>query len=597
MRVRISVRVGAFFVGLMIAPASVWAEDPLPSPPSVAPVTSDRPAPTVTARIEPAVLRSTGSAVVPRLIVRYELPDGYHQTLQREMFGFSVQSPAGFTTGAVEYPQGIVEDGVVQYYGTVELTADLIMPEEIPAGVTELALTADYQLCDEAGRCYFPASIQLTVPLEVSGGGRLGYFLLLAFFGGLLLNVMPCVLPVLSLMALNLVRQAGADRKKVFRGALAYAAGILVSMLILAGIVIALKASGERVGWGFQFQNPAFVLILTSVVFVFALSLFDVFVISVPGITTIAKAGGRRGLAGSFVTGVFAVLLATPCTAPLLGTALGFAFSSPPGVIVSTLLLVGLGLSSPFIVLGLWPGFAGHLPKPGAWMNTFKEVMGFLLVGTVVLLLSTLYRQVGDRIINVLVFLAVLAFASWIVGTFAGPHRRRATRIVAALAAALIAAGGIAWTLGAFPQADTAVTGSAGVTSIGKSPSGTGVTSGVSSDSQSRIPYSPETLDDLRKREIPVFLIITADWCTTCKLNEATVLGAREIGEFFDGYGIRVLQGDYTEEDPAITTFLRSVGRVGVPVYAFYAVGASRPVLLPELLTRQLLKRRIEASL
>ncbi|TFG58436.1 MAG: protein-disulfide reductase, partial [Spirochaetales bacterium] len=450
--------------------------------------------------------------------------------------------------------------------------------------------TAGYQYCNEEGTCYIPKTVtfnpDITVipaagagsavpgvlPAAAGTAGSILKFLILALLGGLLLNVMPCVLPLLSIKALNLVQASGQDRRRIFIGSLFYALGILVSLAALAGIVTIIKASGELAGWGFQFQNPVFVLVLVSVIFVFGLSMFDVFTLNALGGGLAAKAGKRGGYTGSFFTGMFAVLVATPCTAPFLGTALGFAFSHPPAVIFAIFMLVGLGFALPFVLLGAWPGLIQKLPKPGAWMNIFKEAMVFLLLGTVLYLLLTLYHQVGgDGLLRVLAFMGILAVAAWGYGRFAGPGSPRLRRwITIALAAGIVAAGAL--TVLKFDR---------------EKASGNGAyREAVYSAEEGWETFSPEAVEAGIAAGRPVFINFWATWCTTCKIN-TPVLHSREVQEAFAARNVLLLEGDFTENDPVIAEWIQKLGRGGVPVYALYMPGRAEPLVLPELLTRR----------
>lgn len=264
--------------------------------------------------------------------------------------------------------------------------------------------------------------------------------LLFAFIGGIILNVMPCVLPVLSLKALSLVEGSRKEPGEMLKGALAYTGGVLVCFAILAGLVIGLKSAGELVGWGFQFQNWKFVLALVAMVWLFALSLFEVFVISLPGQAAAAEASQKSGHWGSFLSGAVAVLLATPCTAPFLGSALGYAFSQPAPLILLFFLMIGLGLALPFLVLGFFPGATRWIPRPGNWMTVFREIMAFLLVATVVWLLDILHSLVGAGLLPVLWYLLLLALAAWIYGqaAFAVSSLRRWILVLLAVLLAVL---------------------------------------------------------------------------------------------------------------------------------------------------------------
>lgn len=520
------------------------------------------------------------------LEVAYEIPRGFYQSLQEDFFFIRADGPTGIELGDTTYPPGQVKDGVVQYHGRTVLTAEVRFEESFIPGDHVLKIVAGYQLCDETGTCLFPVETAIDVPVTLlpppgaETGGSILKFLLLAFLGGLLLNIMPCVLPVLSIKALSLVGQSGSSRGKILAGSLAYTAGIIVSLAALALVVILLKLSGELVGWGFQFQNPVFVLTLVSIVFVFALSLFDVFVITAPGMTAMSKASGHGGLGGSFLSGAFAVLLATPCSAPFLGTALGFAFSQSPMVILAVFLSVGAGLSLPFLLLGIWPGFTRIIPKPGAWMNIFKEIMGFLLIATDLWLLSVLYHQTGGRgLLTAVIFLALLAFASWLYGRFGKPSFPRKKRAAAiALALGIVLAGAVT------------------VPDFG-SPAEAGTAKEAPNIPEAWEEFSPALLKEYTAAGEPVFLAFGARWCLTCTTNERTVLYTAGMIDDFKTAGVRLLHGDYTNKDEEIGRILARYEKGGVPFYALYPPGGDEPIILPEIITRNMLRELLEKNL
>ena len=533
------------------------------------------------------------AASAQKLRVTFDFDARLHQTRQEQFFYVRLDEttdPAGIRADAVVYPDGTLRDGTVWYDTGVTLRLPIRVASDAPAGTHALSLTASYQLCEDDGLCYLPQKARLEAALSVGGPAPAGSgteasppaaltlrLLLLAFLGGLILNFMPCVLPVLSIKALGLVKPAAADRPRMLASAGMYTAGIRASFGALAALVVGLKASGEAVGWGFQFQNPAYVVALLAVVFVFALSLFDVFTIQLPVGGLAARAGGSTGHLGSFLGGVMAVLLATPCTAPFLGTALGYAFSQPAPVIFLMFALVGLGLAAPYVLLALWPPLARVLPRPGAWTAVFRTVMGFLLVGTAVFLFDVLVRQV-DRgySVRVLVFLAILAFAAWLYGRF-GPTTDRWKRWVALAAAVLISVGGGLVTLRGDPT---------GARSVADAGPVEGVHAGWET-------FSPALVSSYRTSGEPVFLAFGAQWCWSCRVNESAVLDRPEVRQAFERAGVRRVYGDWTNADDTISEWLAMHDRAGVPLYVYYAPGRE-PVVLPELLTRRMVLDLLE---
>jgi thiol:disulfide interchange protein DsbD len=546
---------------------------------------------------------SPGTEAVLR--AEYEIPEGMYMALQEDFFYVEAAPPEGIRQGPLTYPEGTEKRGLITYSDRVTLERSLRISPDVSPGDYTLEITAGYQYCDEDGTCFLPQTKRVTVEVIVleeestAGGAAEGgadtagestsaagtadgpagrgdrgilLYLLLALVGGIILNVMPCVLPLLSVRALNLVDQAGREPKKIFVNSLFYTGGILAALLAFALIITLLKVSGELVGWGFQFQNPVFVLVLTSIIFVFALSLFDVFVLQAPGLNAASKATGRGGYAGSFFTGIFAVLIATPCSAPFLGTALGFAFAQTPAVIFLMFFLIGLGFALPFLLLGVYPALIQKLPKPGKWMTVFKEIMGFLLIGTVVYLLNTLFHQLTDNAFyRVLIFLGVLAFTAWLYGRFGNPGRPRASRIIAVLASAFIL-----------------TLSSIFIVRIDTGTPGNGADREEVYISEKWEVFSPEKLRSYRREGHPVFIDFHAAWCTNCKINRAAVLSTDEIGGAFERYGVKLLHGDFTHNDPVIASWIEKLGRGGVPVYALYVPGREEPVLFPELLTKKI---------
>jgi thiol:disulfide interchange protein/DsbC/DsbD-like thiol-disulfide interchange protein len=395
------------------------------------------------------------------------------------------------------------------------------------------------------------------------------------FLGGLILNLMPCVLPVISLKIFGFIRQAGEKPGKIFRHGLAFVAGIFLWFLGLGVIVVALKAAGSEVTWAFQFQNPWFNLVIASIVFVFALNLFGVFEIVLPGRTNTALDGvsSGDGYAGSFAQGLFATLLATPCTAPFLGTALGFAFSQSAMVILVMFAAVAFGMGLPYLLLSARPGWMKMLPKPGAWMERMKQFMGFPLLATLLWLLYVLGNQKGlEGVIWAGSFLLCLALACWIYGAFCGPLSSGKTRIVSIVLIFLIVGwGGKYFLAGKFAASQR-------VESVGNDAGGIAWQ-----------PFSEKALAALLAEGKPVFLDFTADWCISCKYNERIAINVPAVRELIAAKGIVPVKADWTNANPEITAALKKFGRVGVPFYVIYPAGRPEdPITLPEILTENI---------
>lgn len=419
---------------------------------------------------------------------------------------------------------------------------------------------------------------------DAAAGGGLARFLLLAFLGGIILNVMPCVLPVISLKILGFVSQANEEPAKIARLGLVFAAGVLASFLVLAGAVIALQAAGQHIGWGFQFQNPVFVASLIVVVFVFSLSLLGVFEIG--GISAIAGMGAAAGhhkeYADSFFHGVLTTVLATPCTAPMLGAAIAFALAQPPAIILLIFTTVAIGLALPYVLLSMNPGWLKYVPRPGVWMDTFKQGMGFLLLGTMVWLLFVFGAQTGtDGLGWLLAFLLLCGFFAWMHGRFLNLSSS-GRRVVIVW---ILTLAGIGWGYKGFLHGT--LFPSEGYAEIG--PSSYSENVHVTKGGIRWEPFSLETLEDAVKGGRTVFIDFTADWCWTCKVNERTVLADTEVESALRDNNVLTLKGDWTRKDPEITEILQKHKRAGVPFYAVYPAGRPQDVIvLPEIINRKL---------
>jgi thiol:disulfide interchange protein DsbD len=404
-------------------------------------------------------------------------------------------------------------------------------------------------------------------------------FLLFGFLGGIILNLMPCVLPVISLKIFGFVQQAGQSRQKIFRSGIAFTIGIFAWFIALAVLLIALKGAGRDVTWGgFQFTNPYFVLALSVIVLVFALNLFGVFEISLPQPVTrnLLSTSERKDLLGSFFQGVFATVLATPCTAPFLGTALGFAFTQSAAIILAMFIAIAAGMSAPYLLLSAQPAWLRFLPRPGPWMLHVKQFMGFLLLATLLFLLYVVGAQRGlEGAIWASCFLLVISVACWMKGAFVVPTASAVKRIVVLVLMLLLVIGSGVYFIGDKFQ-------SAKIASL---------------DSQIRgdwQPFTPERLQTELEQGRTVFVDFTAAWCLTCKFNEASVLEAKDVREAFQRHGIVKLKADWTNGDPVITKLLQQFGRPGVPLYVLYPAKNEEPIVFPEVLTKGMILDKLE---
>jgi len=406
-------------------------------------------------------------------------------------------------------------------------------------------------------------------------------FLLFGFLGGIILNLMPCVLPVISLKIFGFIQQAGQSRRKVLRSGVAFTVGIFAWFVGLALLLIVLKGAGRDVTWGgFQFTNAYFVLALSVIVLVFALNLFGVFEISLPqGLTRgLLSTNERRNDLGSFLQGVFATVLATPCTAPFLGTALGFAFSQSPAVILAMFVAIAAGMSSPYFLLSAQPAWLRFLPKPGPWMLHLKQFMGFLLLATLLFLLYVVGAQRGlEGAIWASCFLLVISVACWMKGAFVLPTASTAKRsVVLLLMLALVLGSGIYFIGGKFRSTNVALADSR-----------------LRGDWQA---FTPERLQAELEQGHSVFVDFTAAWCLTCKFNEANVLESAEVRDAFQRHAIVKLKADWTNGDPVITKLLQKFGRPGVPLYVLYPGKNEEPIVFPEVLTKSMVLEKLETA-
>ncbi len=414
-------------------------------------------------------------------------------------------------------------------------------------------------------------------PTAPVGFGRLLAALMGAFVGGLILNLMPCVLPVLSLKIFDFVKRAGESRWLVFSHGLVFTAGVLASFWLLAGLLLILRSTGAGLGWGFQLQSPVFLMILCVLFTFFALSLFGVFEIG----ATFTRLGGAQshdGWWGSFLAGVTATVVATPCTAPYMGSAMGFAFTQPAYFAMLVFTFVGLGMASPYIILSGFPQLMKFLPKPGAWMETLKQFMGFPLLGTAIWLAWVLGQQAGvDALIALLFILLLAGMAAWIVGKWTPLHQDLRTRIIGALAAAVVFIPAFAYVVAHLndyreskPRAVAGADGGAAT-----------LEHGIAWE-----PFSEERLAALVAQGKPVFVDFTADWCLSCKVNERVAFSSAEVRAKFKDLGIAALKADWTLRDDKIAKVLAGYGRNSIPLYVIYDGSSdAKPVLLPEVLS------------
>ena len=379
--------------------------------------------------------------------------------------------------------------------------------------------------------------------------------LLFALLGGLILNLMPCVFPILAMKLVSL-----AQHKE--RGhTLAYTAGVLLTFVALAGALLAARAAGTAAGWGFQFASPVFVAAMAWLLFAVGLNLSGVFQVG----GRLAGAGSglarRQGMAGSFFTGLLAVLVATPCTAPFMGVAVAAGLAAPPVVTVLVFAAMGLGLALPYVALASVPGLARAMPRSGRWMTVLKQALAFPMYGAAAWLLWVVSQEAGPSgVLATTAGVVLIGFAGWVLGASQMASARPRRFGQAAAIVAVLAAAGVLTSLGAAPAPAT-------------QPATLAET------------FTPARLDALRTQGKPVFVNMTAAWCVTCLVNERVAIGTDAVRQAFAARHVTYLKGDWTRQDPAITTFLRQNGREGVPLYVFFPGGGGRPEILPQILT------------
>lgn len=447
--------------------------------------------------------------------------------------------------------------------------------------ITTLSVTFHYQACSNS-ICLAPASVSASLTKGVSeppvSKKKSESFLLLltfAFLGGLLLNLMPCVLPVLSLKLFGFIQQAGQSRKRLISLGLSVTAGILCSLWTLALIVSLARTNGDSAGWGLQFQSIHFIALMVVILSIFAASLFGAFDIWLPGqvLTKMDDAGKKKGYAGAFFTGVLLVLLSTPCSAPFLGAAMGFAFTASTPVLFLFFSAAALGLSFPYLIVCIFPKALSLLPKPGPWMVSFKKVLGLFMLGTAVWLIWIAYGVSGLTGIFFLSLLSLISILGGVVlGRFAPPSKPFSREVICITSIVILLFG--TWQMVARPFINQALTEKREALEE------------MSQDADGWLRYSPDLMRALAQEKQTIFLNITADWCLTCKANEAMVLSRDTIKKALENPGIVKVKADWTQKDDVIRMLMESLNRSGVPVYAVYPGGdLYKPEILSEILT------------
>ncbi len=518
-----------------------------------------------------------------QLHLQWDITPGYY--LYKVRMSISLAG-AGSAPEALDVALPAGEPHEDEFLGATEIyrgRLDVSLPLAAPVAHEILVKS---QGCADAGLCYPPRTQRFAVdpdnstvselpaaevaedepgtspaPPVAAPGGSLLTMVLFAVLGGMILNLMPCVFPVLSLKVLGIAQKGGDAHDRLEHG-LAYTAGVVLSFLAVAAVLIGLRQAGEAIGWGFHLQSPVFVGGLAYLFAAMGLGLSGVSNLGAGLMGAGESLAARAGHAGSFFTGVLAAVVASPCSAPFMGTALGFAMTQPPVVALLIFGALGLGMALPFLLLALSPALLRRLPRPGAWMEGFKQVLAFPLYAAAVWLLWVLGRQSGvDALAAALGGTVLIALALWSWENARGNARALAWRAVTAisLAAALSILGSPLLRAGPQHPGD--------------------LTEGWEA-------FSAQRLAALQREGKPVFVNITADWCITCLANERVALETDTVQAAFRQHGVVLLKGDWTNAEPRLTAFLAEHGRNGVPLYLYYPprTGAL-PVVLPQLLT------------
>ncbi|MFT5710635.1 MAG: thiol:disulfide interchange protein [Halioglobus sp.] len=513
--------------------------------------------------------------------VYWQIEEAYY--LYQHRFKFQLGDASGPVDLSINFPEAITHHD--EYFGEVNIyyhNADISLDLQRDIDLSNPAtLTLTSQGCADAGLCYPPQKqhfkldfangsvIEEAAPssrsgqqkasnLAQEGGDSLMYMMLLAFMGGVILNLMPCVFPILSLKLLSFARSNDSDRH--IHGWV-YAGGVVFSFVVVAAILISLQQAGNALGWGFQLQSPAFVIGLAYLFVAMGLSLSGLIELGQGAMGVGSGLADRKGLSGSFFTGVLAVVVASPCTAPFMGTALGFAFTQPPYVALTIFATLGAGMAAPLLLLSHSPGARRLMPKPGPWMETLKQLLAFPLYVTAIWLLWVAGRQTGVNTMAIALCGALLLALGLWLWRFEG--WRRGVAIVCVIGAVFVGTG--------LPLEN--------------------------SQAKASKPWAEEQLNDARGSNQAVFVNVTADWCITCIVNERAALHNDEVSAAFKKHGVAYMVADWTHYNPKIGEYLQKYGRNGIPFYIVYPADQSRnPIILPQILTTSVVLKALASA-
>ena len=521
-----------------------------------------------------------------KLVLHWQIADTYY--LYEERFKFTptdnIQLTPTYTPGKMKYDELFERETMVHYH-EVSASFDL-------AGIDKaFNLKLEYQGCADAGLCYPPQKLTLAIdpaiasvtelspdiqtvaaqvaaaPAKASASpsttdsGWIFQAIIFALLGGMILNLMPCVFPVLSIKVMSL---AAADRSRLAIHGWVYTLGIVVCFVGFAVALLLARAGGEAIGWGFQLQSPGLIAALAYLFFVMGLSMSGLINVGSSLMGTGQNLTQKSGLSGSFFTGVLAAVVASPCTAPFMGAALGFALTQPAIACIAVFAALGFGMALPLLILCYLPALAARLPKPGAWMDNLKQFLAFPLYLSAIWLLWVFGRQTSVSGMAALCVGAVaIAFGCWLLGRDARGFWQLLRRFC--IAASWIIAIALVWQAAQSPSQKA-----------------------TSSDRWQA--YNPELVASLRTEGRPVFINLTADWCLTCLANERIALHTQAVEQTFDTLNVATIKGDWTNTDPKITELLQEYGRSGVPLYLWFPANSKgNAMILPQLLTQDLL--------
>lgn len=573
------------------------------------------------------VLRATLTISDPEKKQSYDPAEGEDGYLYLVQVGDYPQ----LTFSKTQYPRPTKEkDGIWEYYKSLTLSRPFTVSKTAKPGKLKLRASMTFGLCHlTSGFCDPPQDAEGSVNLEIlpledaaaagtetvepeptavevlagdslavsataetaaepaspdkATGGRIWYYLLLALLGGMVLNLTPCVLPILPIRAMSMVNQAQKDVTKVLIHTLVYTLGVLLSFGSIAAVFVIARASGVNLTYGFLSQSLLYNLIMMSILFLFGLSLMGVWEMTVPGMNAAAKTTSKKGYAGSFFGGVFAFLLGFSCMGPFMGPALEVAVRLSSPMLVLFFLLIGVGFALPFIIISLFPKALKLIPKPGEWMNIFKELMGFILMYLTWKYFSNVWglTKSGPYLMKTGLYLVYLGFAAWLYGRFVRPEHKKWLQFVLGLAAlaaiAFSASTLLPWKEEYRPQPGTAAA------LDGMQPA----------DHPGWYVFNPELFARLQAEGKTVFLDIGAAWCTNCKVNEKKVLHQPDIQAEFEKRGVVLLKGDFTREDPVLKDWIQKGGSIGVPFNVLYIPGRD-PIKMAELFSKADLLKALE---